>query len=59
MVEGHLDPDQLSTMKKSDLEKLAEQLGIDISGAKNNKERAELIASDTVRVPETETGSAH
>ena len=59
MVEGHLDPDQLSTMKKSDLEKLAEQLGIDISGAKNNKERAELIASATVQVPETETGSAH
>lgn len=58
MVEGHLDPDQLSTMKKSDLEKLAEQLGIDISGAKNNKERAELIASATVQVPETETGSA-
>ena len=59
MVEGHLDPDQLSTMKKSDLEKLAEQLGIGISGAKNNKERAELIASATVQVPETETGSAH
>ena len=59
MVEGHLDPDQLSTMKKSGLEKLAEQLGIDISGAKNNKERAELIASATVQVPETETGSAH
>ena len=59
MVEGHLDPDQLSTMKKSSLEKLAEQLGIDISGAKNNKERAELIASATVQVPETETGSAH
>lgn len=59
MVEGHLDPDQLATMKKADLEKLAEQLGVDISGAKNNKERAELIASATVQVPETETGSAH
>lgn len=59
MMEGHLDPEQLATMKKADLEKLAEQLGIDISGAKNNKERAELIASATVQVPETETGSAH
>lgn len=58
-TDGSQDPDQLSTMKKSDLEKLAEQLGIDISGAKNNKERAELIASATVQVPETETGSAH
>lgn len=59
MVEGHLDAEQLATMKKAELEKLAEQLGIDISGAKNNKERAELIASATVQVPETETGSAH
>lgn len=59
MMEGHLDPEQLAAMKKADLEKLAEQLGIDISGAKNNKERAELIASATVQVPETETGSAH
>lgn len=40
MVEGHLDAEQLATMKKADLEKLADQLGVDISGAKNNKERA-------------------
>lgn len=58
MVEGHLDPDQLSTMKKSDLEKLAEQLGIDISGAKNNRERAELIAAVPVQAPAKEAGSA-
>lgn len=40
MLEGHLDAEQLATMKKADLEKLADQLGVDISSAKNNKERA-------------------
>jgi hypothetical protein len=58
MVEGHLDPDQLATMRKADLEKLADQLGVDISGAKNNKERAELIAATTVQAPANETGGA-
>ena len=58
MVEGHLDPDQLATMKKADLEKLADQLGVDISGAKNNKERAELIAAVPVQAPANETGGA-
>ena len=59
MVEGHLDPDQLATMKKAGLEKLAARLGVDISGAKNNKERAELIAATTVQAPANETGGAH
>ncbi len=59
MVEGHLDPDQLATMRKADLEKLADQIGVDISGAKNNKERAELIAATTVQAPANETGGAH
>ena len=58
MVEGHLDPDQLATMRKADLEKLADQLGVDISGAKNNKERAELIAAVPVQAPANETGGA-
>lgn len=57
MVEGHLDPDQLATMKKAGLEKLAARLGVDISGAKNNKERAELIAATTVQAPANETGA--
>lgn len=56
MVEGHLDAEQLATMKKADLEKLADQLGVDISGAKNNKERAELIAAAPVQAPANETG---
>lgn len=59
MVEGHLDAEQLATMKKAVLEKLADQLGVDISGAKNNKERAELIAAVPVQAPAHETGGAH
>ena len=58
MVEGHLDAEQLATMKKAELEKLADQLGVDISSAKNNKERAELIAASPVQTPENETGGA-
>ena len=58
MVEGHLDAEQLATMKKAELEKLADQLGVDISSAKNNKERAELIAATTVQAPANETGGA-
>ena len=58
MLEGHLDAEQLATMKKADLEKLADQIGVDISGAKNNKERAELIAATTVQAPANETGGA-
>ncbi|MDE7243732.1 MAG: hypothetical protein K2O18_07130 [Oscillospiraceae bacterium] len=35
----------LERMAKADLEQMAQDLGIDISGAKNNHERAELIAA--------------
>ena len=59
MVEGHLDAEQLATMNKADLEKLADQLGVDISGAQYNKERAELIAAVPVQAPAHETGGAH
>ena len=58
MLEGHLDAEQLATMKKADLEKLADQLGVDISSARNNKERAELIAAAPVQAPANETGGA-
>ena len=58
MVEGHLDAEQLAAMKKAELEKLADQLGVDISSAKNNKERAELIAAVPVQAPANETGGA-
>ena len=58
MVESHLDADQLATMKKAELEQLAADLGVDISGAKNNRERAELIAEVPVQAPAKEAGSA-
>lgn len=58
LVDGHLDPEQLATMKKDAIEKLAAQLGVDISKAKNNQERATLIAAVTVQAPVEETGGA-
>ena len=36
---------KLERMTKSDLEKMAQDMGVDISRAKNNRERAMLIAS--------------
>lgn len=51
-------PEQLATMRKDALEKLAAQLGVDISKAKNNQERAALIATVTVQAPVEETGGA-
>lgn len=58
MVEGHLDAEQLATMKKAELEQLAADLGVDISNAKNNRERAALIAAVPVQAPAKEAGSA-
>lgn len=58
MVEDHLDAEQLATMKKAELEQLAADLGVDISNAKNNRERAELIAAVPVQAPAKEAGSA-
>ena len=36
---------RLERMPKADLEQMAQDMGVDISGAKNNHERAELIAA--------------
>lgn len=58
LVEGHLDPKQLATMKKGDLEAMAKRLGVDISGAKNNAERAALIAAVPVQAPADDVGGA-
>lgn len=51
MVPGHLDPAQLERMKKEDLLDLAAKLGVDVSTAKNQKERAQLIAAAEVQAP--------
>lgn len=58
MVEGHLDPKQLATMKKDALEKLADQLGVDISAAKNNAERAAILSAVIVQAPVDKNGGA-
>ena len=36
---------RLERMPKGDLEQMAQDMGVDLSGAKNNRERAELIAA--------------
>jgi len=51
MVAGHLDPAQLERMTKADLLDLADKLGVDVSAAKNQKERAQLIAAAEVLAP--------
>lgn len=57
VVDGHLDPTQLAGMKKDALEKLAAQLGVDISAAKNNGERAAIISAVLVKA-HADNGSA-
>ena len=51
MLTGHLDAADLEKWKKADLEKLAADMGVDISGAKNNAERAAILAAVEVQVP--------
>lgn len=36
---------RLERMKKAELERMAQDMDVDISGAKNNRERAELLAA--------------
>ena len=44
-VSNSLSVSALERMPKADLEQMAQDMGIDISSAKNNRERAELIAA--------------
>ncbi len=44
ILPGSFDVEQLATWKNSELEKLAADLGVDISKARNKSERAQLIA---------------
>lgn len=57
MLTGHLDAAQLERMKKEDLLDLAAKLGVDVSAAKNQKERAQLIAAVEVKAPENDGGA--
>lgn len=51
MLTGHLDAAKLERMKKEDLLDLAAKLGVDVSAAKNQQERAQLIAAAAVQAP--------
>lgn len=48
---GHLDAADLEKWKKADLEKLAADMGVDISKAKSNAERAAILAAVEVQAP--------
>lgn len=52
LVARHLDVAMLAKLKTEDLEKLAADLGVDLSKAKTNTERAERIAAVEVLIPE-------
>ena len=54
MLTGHLDAAELERMKKEDLLDLAAKLGVDVSAAKNQQERAQLIAAAEVQAPATD-----
>ena len=54
MLTGHLDLAKLERMKKEDLLDLAAKLGVDVSAAKNQQERAQLIAAAEVQAPTTD-----
>lgn len=51
MLTGHLDAADLEKWKKADLEKLAADMGVDISNARNNAERAAILAAVEVQAP--------
>lgn len=54
VLTGHLDAAQLERMKKEDLLDLAAKLGVDVSAAKNQQERAQLIAAAEVQAHATD-----
>ena len=54
MLTGHLDAAQLERMRKEDLLDLAAKLGVDVSAAKNQQERAQLIAAAEVQAHATD-----
>ena len=54
MLTGHLDLAKLERMKKEDLLDLAAKLGVDVSAAKNQQERAQLIAAAEVQAHATD-----
>lgn len=56
ILPGSFDAEQLATWKNSELEKLAADLGVDISKARNKSERAQLIAAAEIQHPAKDEG---
>ena len=54
ILTGHLDAAKLERMKKEDLLDLAEKLGVDVSAARNQQERAQLIAAAAAQAHATD-----
>ena len=51
MAEGNLDPAELSTWKKDDLEKLAKDMGVEIPRGASKALIVERLAAETVKYP--------
>lgn len=59
MLSGHLDPADLEDLKKADLERMASDMGLDISGAKTKADLIAAITAAEVYAPaEDENGGA-
>lgn len=51
MIAGHLDPTDLEDLKKADLERMAADMGLDISGAKTKADLIAVITAAEVYAP--------
>ena len=59
MIAGHLDPKDLEDLKKADLERMATDMGLDISKAKTKADLIAVITAAEVYAPaEDENGGA-
>ena len=59
MIAGHLDPKDLEDLKKADLERMANDMGLDISKAKTKADMIAAITAAEVYAPaEDENGGA-
>lgn len=59
MISAHLDPADLEDLKKADLERVASDMGLDISGAKTKADLIAAITAAEVYAPaEDENGGA-
>lgn len=59
MITGHLDPKDLESLKKADLERMATDMGLEISEAKTKADLIAVITAAEVYAPaEDENGGA-